>query len=77
MPGSGSEDYPYISSFQNVQILLGNFLYDRQSENPLPKKELFNGGKWEWGLSPLDKVIDSPEKLEKLLGAPGIYRYVE
>jgi len=64
------------SDFESVHILLGRFLADRTSENPLAEKELFApDGIFEWGhASPLEKVINSQEDLEFLLKHPNLYR---
>jgi hypothetical protein len=64
------------SDFESVHILLGRFLADRTSENPLPEKELFApDGIFEWKhASPLEKVINSQEDLEFLLKHPNLYR---
>jgi len=64
------------SDFESVHILLGRFLADRTSENPLAEKELFApDGIFEWKhASPLEKVINSQEDLEFLLKHPNLYR---
>ena len=57
------------SDFESVHILLGRFLSDRHSENPLSENSLLaENGTFEWGLGrPLEKVINSQEDLEFLL----------
>ncbi|MEM6751939.1 MAG: hypothetical protein AAF630_02960 [Cyanobacteria bacterium P01_C01_bin.38] len=64
------------SDLQSLLILLGRFLKDRSSEDPLPEKSLFSeDGKFEWGdTSPLEKVINTPEDWEFLLQHPQISR---
>lgn len=64
------------SDFESVHILLGRFLADRNSENPLAEKELCaEDGIFEWGQAqPLEKVINSREDLEFLLKNPNLYR---
>jgi hypothetical protein len=64
------------SDFESAHILLGRFLADRNSENPLDQKELFAAdGIFEWGhASPLEKVINSRSDLEFLLLHPNLLR---
>ncbi|MFE1746003.1 hypothetical protein [Coleofasciculus sp. H7-2] len=64
------------SDFESVHILLGRFLADRTSEDPLAEKELFaSDGIFEWGhAKPLEKVINSREDLEFLLKHPNLLR---
>ncbi len=64
------------SDFESAQILLGNFLADRTSENPLGEKEILaEDGSFEWGQArPLEKVINSREDLEFLLKHPSLCR---
>lgn len=64
------------SDFESVHILLGNFLADRTSEDPLTEKSLFSeDGIFEWGYSPpLEKVINSQADLEFLLQHPNLFR---
>lgn len=64
------------SYFESVHILLGRFLTDRTSEDPLAEKELFSeDGIFEWGhAKPLEKVIHSREELEFLLKNPNLLR---
>ncbi|MCP2729936.1 hypothetical protein [Limnofasciculus baicalensis] len=64
------------SDFESAQILLGNFLADRTSENPLGEKEILaEDGSFEWGEAPpLEKVINSREDLEFLLKHPSLFR---
>lgn len=64
------------SDFESVHILLGRFLADRISEDPLDEKELWaEKDVFEWGhAKPLEKVISSREDLEFLLKNPNLYR---
>ncbi len=64
------------SDFESVHILMGRFLADRTSVDPLAEKELFaSDGKFEWGhAQPLEKVINSPEDLDFLLKNPSLFR---
>ena len=64
------------SDFEAVHILLGRFLADRTSVDPLAEKELFaEDGIFEWGhAKPLEKVINSQEDLEFLLKHPTLFR---
>ena len=64
------------SDFEFVHILLGRFLADRTSVDPLAEKELFaSDGIFEWGhAQPLEKVINSQEDLEFLLKNPSLFR---
>lgn len=64
------------SDFESVHILLGRFLADRTSEDPLDEKELWaEKDVFEWGhAQPLEKVINSREDLEFLLKNPNLYR---
>lgn len=65
------------SSLESTLILLGRFLTDRSSEDPLPEKSLFtDDGKFEWGHQPpLEKVINSPQDWEFLLQHPHLFRH--
>ncbi|NQE38242.1 hypothetical protein [Microcoleus asticus] len=64
------------SNFESAHILLGRFLADRTSEDPLLEKELFaSDGIFEWGhAKPLEKVINSQSDLEFLLLHPNLLR---
>lgn len=64
------------SEVESTHILLGRFLLDRDSPNPLPERSLLEENPtFEWGKGqPLEKVIDSPEALEKLMLNPRLYR---
>ena len=64
------------SDFESAHILLGRFLADRTSEDPLAEKELFaEDGIFEWGhAQPLEKVINSRENVEFLLKHPNLFR---
>jgi len=62
--------------FESAHILLGRFLADRTSENPLSEKDLFSQDRsFEWGQAhPLEKVINGKEDLEFLLKNPNLFR---
>lgn len=64
------------SDFESVHILLGHFLADRTSEDPLPEKNLYpEDGVFEWGhAQPLEKVINSKADFEFLLEHPSLLR---
>ena len=64
------------SDLESTIILLGRFLADRSSEDPLPEKSLFaEDGKFEWGYRPpLEKVINSQEDWDFLLQQPHLFR---
>ncbi|MEM8719991.1 MAG: hypothetical protein AAGE84_11870 [Cyanobacteria bacterium P01_G01_bin.39] len=64
------------SDVESVHILLGRFLTDRDSIDPLPEKELFAAdAKFEWGhAQPLEKVIASESDLSFLAQNPNLYR---
>lgn len=65
-----------FADFESAHILLGHFLADRTSENPLSEKELLGqDGIFEWGhVKPLEKVINGREDLEFLLKNPSLFR---
>ena len=64
------------SDFESAHILLGRFLADRTSEDPLVEKQLFaSDGIFEWGhAKPLEKVINSRSDLDFLLLHPYLLR---
>lgn len=64
------------SDVESVHILLGRFLTDRDSVDPLPEKDLFSpDGKFEWGYAqPLEKVIASESTLNFLAQKPNLFR---
>ena len=64
------------SDVESVHILLGRFLTDRDSADPLPEKELFSpDGKFEWGYAqPLEKTIASESDLNFLAQRPNLFR---
>jgi hypothetical protein len=67
---------PDYSDFESVHILLGRFLSDRHSADPLPESSLLTENpdfKWGWG-KPLEKVIGSPADLDFLLRHPALFR---
>jgi len=57
------------SDFESVHVLLGQFLADRHSPNPLPDTSLLTeNAKFEWGYGkPLEKVIQSQADLAFLM----------
>ena len=64
------------SEFESIHILLGRFLADRHSPDPLADRSLLadNPG-FEWGKGkPLEKVIDSQAALERLMTRPQLFR---
>ena len=67
---------PGYSDFESVHILLGRFLADRHSENPLQEKSLLSeNGSFDWGQGqPLEKVINSQEDFEFLMKHPRLFR---
>lgn len=68
--------HPGYTDFESAHILLGRFLADRTSVNPLSEKELFApDGIFEWGHGkPLEKVINSRADFEFLLLHPNLLR---
>lgn len=64
------------SDVESVHILLGRFLSDRNSIDPLPEKDLFStDNKFEWGSAqPLEKVITSESELNFLAQQPNLFR---
>lgn len=72
-PGYLNQGY---TDFESTHILLGRFLADRTSVNPLSEKEIFaSGGTFEWGhKKPLEKVINSRKDFEFLLLHPNLLR---
>ncbi|MBE9101663.1 hypothetical protein [Vacuolonema iberomarrocanum] len=64
------------SEVESIHILLGRFLADRNSPNPLAECSLLeNNQAFAWGHGqPLEKVIDSQAALEKLMLNPRLYR---
>ncbi|NEN92699.1 MAG: hypothetical protein F6K48_28885 [Okeania sp. SIO3H1] len=56
--------------------MLGRFLADRKSEDPMVEKPLFSeDGKFEWGYAqPLEKVISAREDFEFLATHPQLFR---
>lgn len=64
------------SEAESVHILLGRFLVDRDSPNPLAECSLLDDNSaFAWGAGqPLEKVIDSQAALEKLMLNPRLYR---
>ena len=61
--------------FESVHILLGQFIADRYSPNPLPDTSLLHENpSFEWGMgSPLEKVIHSQTEFEFLLKHPRLF----
>jgi hypothetical protein len=66
--------HPGYTDFESAHILLGRFLADRTSVNPLSEKELFApDGIFEWGHGkPLEKMINSKADLDFLLLHPNL-----
>ncbi|NEQ40323.1 MAG: hypothetical protein F6K40_30445 [Okeania sp. SIO3I5] len=66
----------YGSDVNSTHILLGRFLADRKSEDPMVEKSLFSDdGKFEWGYAqPLEKVISTREDFEFLATHPQLFR---
>jgi len=64
------------SDFESVHILLGRFLADRHSEDPLPDVSMTMENEcFEWGKGlPLEKVINSQEDLDFLMKHPNLFR---
>lgn len=64
------------SEAESIHILLGRFLSDRDSPNPLVERSLLTDNEtFEWGKGqPLEKVVDSQAALEKLMLNPRLYR---
>jgi len=67
---------PGYSDFESVHILLGRFLADRHSADPLPDTSLLlENARFDWGQGhPLEKVITTPTDLEWLLKYPALVR---
>lgn len=70
----------YISSggseFESIHILLGRFLRDRHSPDPLCDQPILaDNATFEWGKgAPLEKVIDSPAAFDALMMNPQLFR---
>ena len=64
------------SEFESIHILLGRFLADRHSPNPLSNQSLLDDNpQFEWGSDkPLEKVIDSEEAFAYLMSNPQLFR---
>jgi hypothetical protein len=64
------------SDFESVHVLLGRFLADRHSPDPLPDQSLLDENpQFQWGQGkPLEKVINSQSDLEKLMLHPRLFR---
>ncbi len=64
------------SDFESVHVLLGQFLVDRHSPDPLPDASLFlENSKFQWGAGrPLEKVISSHSDLAFLMQHPALFR---
>ena len=64
------------SEFESIHILLGHFLADRHSPDPLADRSLLaDNPAFEWGKGqPLEKVIDSQAALERLMTRPQLFR---
>ncbi|MGF1938898.1 MAG: hypothetical protein RM347_031850 [Nostoc sp. ChiQUE02] len=72
-PGYSSEG---DSDFESMHILIGQFLADRHSPDPLPDTSLLiENAKFQWGYGkPLEKVINSQSDLEFLMKHPCLFR---
>lgn len=64
------------SDFESVHVLMGQFLADRHSPDPLPDTSLLKENPtFEWGKGkPLEKVIHSQKELEFLMKNPALFR---
>ncbi|HIK17554.1 MAG TPA: hypothetical protein IGS53_19995 [Leptolyngbyaceae cyanobacterium M33_DOE_097] len=64
------------SDFESVHVLIGQFLADRHSPDPLPDESLLSENlKFGWGKGrPLEKVIGSNVELEFLMHHPVLFR---
>lgn len=64
------------SDFESVHVLLGHFLADRTSPDPLPDTSVtVENPRFEWGRGrPLEKVLDSPADLDRMLRNPLLFR---
>jgi hypothetical protein len=65
------------SDLESILILMGRFLADRSSQDPLLEKPLFSeDGTFDWGKAPsLEKVITSAEDWQLLLQNPYLFRH--
>lgn len=64
------------SEFESIHILLGRFLADRHSPDPLGEPSLLtDNSAFKWGQGqPLEKVIDSVASFETLMTQPRLFR---
>ncbi|QKD82152.1 hypothetical protein HPC62_08035 [Thermoleptolyngbya sichuanensis A183] len=64
------------SDFESVHVLIGQFLADRHSPDPLPDDSLLTENtEFRWGAQkPLEKVIASQAELDFLLQHPALFR---
>lgn len=64
------------SEFESIHILLGRFLADHHSPNPLIHKSILaDNPEFTWGCGhPLEKVIDSQEAFDYLMANPQLFR---
>lgn len=64
------------SDFESIHILLGQFLADRHSPDPLSDESLLTENtNFAWGQGkPLEKVIYSPQELSFLMQHPALFR---
>jgi len=61
------------SDIGTASVMLWKFLVDRSDSYPLPEKDIFKDGKFEWGTPPIEKVITTAEDLEYIIKNPSIY----
>ncbi|MDX2228227.1 MAG: hypothetical protein NW220_01225 [Leptolyngbyaceae cyanobacterium bins.349] len=68
---------PAGSNFESTHILLGRFLADHQSADPLPEQTLLEeNATFEWGQGqPLEKVLRSDADLQYLMQHPLLFRH--
>jgi hypothetical protein len=64
------------ADFESIHVLIGQFLVDRHSPDPLPDSSLLSeNSKFCWGEGrPLEKVIYSRAELEVLMQHPALFR---
>lgn len=62
---------------QSIHALLGYFLRDRTSPTPFPGRDILVDNRlFNWGVAPpLEKIVDSNDKLDLLLQLPDVFRH--